>query len=150
MGSVGDIEISDSTWSLLLWIQTSNNHNLDLEFSVPKKSLLPQISTWASPFQKLRGSPVKIGCTRLQLLQPSVSITDILFAVSSSFIRILCCFQDFQAESSPVLSEADVEEGLTWHVRGPSRLYLPCENCDVQYFYRVREEQPRLIWFLQA
>ena len=41
---------------------------------------------------------------------------------------MLCNFQDFQAESSPVLSEADVEEGLTWHVRGPSRLL--CDNCD--------------------
>ena len=56
-------------------------------------------------------------------------------------IRMLCYFQDFQAESSPVLSEADVEECLTWHVWG---LYLLCDNCDVQYFYRVREEQLRL------
>ena len=43
---------------------------------------------------------------------------------------MLCYFQDFQAESSPVLSEDDVEEGLTWHVRGPSRLYLLCDNRD--------------------
>ena len=28
----------------------------------------------------------------------------------------------------PVLSEADVEEGLTWHVRGPLMLYLLCDN----------------------
>ena len=59
-------------------------------------------------------------------------------------IRMLCYFQDFQAESSPVLSEADVEEGLTWHIRGSSRLYRLCDNCDVQYFCRVREEQLRL------
>ena len=53
---------------------------------------------------------------------------------------MLCYFQDFQAESPPVLSEADVEEGSTW----PSRLYLSCDNYDVQYFCRVREEQLRL------
>ena len=37
----------------------------------------------------------------------------------------LVSFCYFQAESSPGLSEADVEEGLAWHVRGLSRLYLP-------------------------
>ena len=39
-------------------------------------------------------------------------------------IRMFCYFQDFQAESSPALSETDLEEGLAWHVPGPSRLYL--------------------------
>ena len=54
---------------------------------------------------------------------------------------MLCYFQDSQAGSSPVLSEADVEEGLTWHVRGPSRLYRL-----VMYIISValREEQLRL------
>ena len=53
---------------------------------------------------------------------------------------MLCYFQDFQAESSPVLSEADIKEGLTWHVRGSSGLYLLCNNCDVQYFCRGTAE----------
>ena len=46
-------------------------------------------------------------------------------SLTGKSIRMLCYFQDFQAESSPVLSEADVEEGLTWHVRV---LYLLCDN----------------------
>ena len=53
----------------------------------------------------------------------------------------LVSFCYFQAESSPGLSEADVEEGLSWHVRGPSRLYLHWDNCDV---HRVRKEHLRL------
>ena len=60
---------------------------------------------------------------------------------------MLCYFQDFQAESSPVLSEADIEEGLTLHVWGPSRLYLLCDNCDVQYFCGVRETAKALFDF---
>ena len=62
-------------------------------------------------------------------------------------IKMLCYFQDFQAESAPVLSEADVQEAvncLTCHVRGKSKLNLLCDNCYVQYFCRVREEQLRL------
>ena len=61
-------------------------------------------------------------------------------------IRMPCYFQDFKAESSPVSPEADVEEGSTWHVRGPSRLYRLYDNCDVQYFCRVREEHLYLIF----
>ena len=54
---------------------------------------------------------------------------------------MLCNFQDFQAESSPALSEAEYEKGLPWHVRG-------CLCCAImvmmQHFCRVREEQLRL------
>ena len=53
-----------------------------------------------------------------------------MVVLTGKSIRMLFYFQDFQAESSPVLAEADVEEGLSWHVRGPSRLYLPCDNCE--------------------
>ena len=66
-----------------------------------------------------------------------------IYDITGKSIRMLCYFQDFEAESSPVLSEADVE-GLTWHVGGASRLYLPFDNCDVHHFCRVREEQLRL------
>ena len=62
------------------------------------------------------------------------------FFLIGKSIRMLCYFQ------ASVLSEADVEEGLTWQVGGPSRLYMLCDNCDVriQYFHRVREEQLRI------
>ena len=64
-----------------------------------------------------------------------------LHYITGKSIRMPCYFQDFQAESSPILSEADIEEGLTWQVRG---LYLLCNNHYVQYFCCVREEQLKL------
>ena len=63
---------------------------------------------------------------------------------------MLCNFQDIQAESSPVLSEAEVRKRCNLaRMRGgggASRVYLLCDNGDVQYLCRmiVREEQLRL------
>ena len=58
---------------------------------------------------------------------------------------MFCNFQDFQAESSSILSEAHVGKRFdlarTEVIKVVSRL---CDNCDVQCFCRVREEQLRL------
>ena len=79
----------------------------------------------------------------VDVVQSSIEYTQ---GFTGKSIRMLCYFQDFQAESSPVLSEADVEEGLTCHVGG----HQGCICCDVQYFCCVREEQLRLYLILQA
>ena len=50
-------------------------------------------------------------------------------------ITMLCSFQDIQAESSPVFSEADVRKGFTLARTG---LYLLCDTGKVQYYCRVR------------
>ena len=95
-------------------------------------------------FFKNYGSYIRVLCA------PLPQVSDVKFMNNETGLRdftgksitMLC---NFQAESSPVLSEAEVRKrSVTWHVRGPSRLYLLCDNCDVQYFCRVREEQLRL------
>ena len=58
-------------------------------------------------------------------------------------ITMLCDFQDLQLKVYQFCLKLTYEKGLTWHFREPSRLYLLCDNGDVQYFCRVREEQLR-------
>ena len=56
---------------------------------------------------------------------------------------MLCNLQDVQAESSPVLSEADARKRFNLACTGAIKagLYLLCNNDDVQYFCHVREKQ---------
>ena len=39
------------------------------------------------------------------------------------------------------------EKGVTWHTRGQSRLYLLCDNGDVQYFCHVRGDTAKVLIF---
>ena len=42
--------------------------------------------------------------------------------------------------SSAIYLKMTIEKGLIWHVPGLSRLYLLCDNDDIQYFCHVRED----------
>ena len=57
---------------------------------------------------------------------------------------MLSNFQDLQAETSTVLSEADVRNRFNLSCRGGggggSKLYLLCNNGHVQYFCHTRED----------
>ena len=60
---------------------------------------------------------------------------------------MLCNFQDLQAETSAVLSEADVLKRFNLACRGgggggggASKMFLLCNNDHVQYFCRMRED----------
>ena len=64
----------------------------------------------------------------------------IVQVVTGKSITMLCNFPDLQAESSAVLSEADVRKRFNLACRGPSKLYLLCNNGQVQYFCRMRED----------
>ena len=58
--------------------------------------------------------------------------------------RCSAIFKTFKLKVHQFCLKLTYAKYLTWHVRGPSRLNLLRDNCDVQYFCRVREEQLRL------
>ena len=69
--------------------------------------------------------------------------------LTGKLVTMLCHFQDLQAESSPVLSEAEVRKRFnltrTGAIKAVSAVrYRGCDDGYVQYFCRMREEQLRL------